>query len=100
MPDTRAMSTSSHQPVAVQPAATHRFERVLGPEMWAAVAITAMWLAVLFDGIYGADLVIVNESGMNATHIPSAVIVAIFAFAGTAVAARRAFGRRGTDAER
>jgi hypothetical protein len=63
-------------------------------EMWASLAIVTMWLAVLFDAIFGPD--IVNESGGPAgtvSHVPSAVAVALFAFLATAVLAKYAFGR-------
>jgi hypothetical protein len=63
--------------------------------MWGTLAISVMWLAVLFDGIYGADIV----SFSNATRIPSAVAVAFFAFLETAAVAKRAFGRK-TDSDR
>ena len=66
--------------------------------MWRTLAISVMWLAVLFDGIYGADIVSVSNDG-NSTRIPSAVVVAFFAFLGTAAVAKRAFGRT-TDSDR
>ena len=31
--------------------------RLLVPAFWGAVSIVAMWLAVLFDGIFGGDMV-------------------------------------------
>ena len=65
------------------------------PRFWGAVSIVAMWLAVLFDGIFGGDTVFSNPSSAPTT-IPSAVTVALFAFVGTAVA-KRAFTRRGLD---
>jgi multisubunit Na+/H+ antiporter MnhF subunit len=55
-----------------------------------------MWLAVLFDGIYGSDMVF-NSAGNGTTTIPSAVAVALFAFIGTVAVARRAFARRDLD---
>ena len=62
------------------------------PELWGAVAIGMMWLAVLFDGIYGGDVTSVN-TGAQSTTIPSAVFVAFFAALATASVAKRAFGR-------
>ena len=52
-----------------------------------------MWLAVLFDGIFGGDMVFSNPSS-GPTIIPSAVAVALFAFIGTTAVAKRAFARR------
>ena len=62
--------------------------------MWASLAIIVMWLAVLFDGVYGADFVSTNGGGTNSTTtIPSAIFVALFAFLGTAAVAKYAFRR-------
>jgi hypothetical protein len=64
------------------------------PELWGAIAIAFMWLAVLFDGIYGGDVTSVS-TGTQSTTIPSAVFVALFACIGTASVAKRAFRRAG-----
>jgi hypothetical protein len=49
-----------------------------------------MWLALLFDAIFGPD--IVNKSaGGDSSTVPSAVAVALFAFLGTWVVARFGF---------
>jgi hypothetical protein len=37
-------------------------ERLLVPGFWGAVSIVAMWLAVLFDGIFGADMTFANAT--------------------------------------
>jgi hypothetical protein len=63
------------------------------PELWGAIAIAAMWVAVLFDGVYGHDFVSVNGAGSQTTTIPSAVFVAFFASLATISVARRAFAR-------
>jgi hypothetical protein len=52
-----------------------------------------MWLAVLFDALFGPDLVVSNASGT--TTIPSAIIVALFAYLATRVVARYGFRRAG-----
>jgi hypothetical protein len=54
--------------------------------MWASLAIAVMWLAVLFDALFGPDLVVSNASGT--TTIPSAVFLALFAYLATRVVAR------------
>jgi hypothetical protein len=62
--------------------------------MWGAIAITSMWLAVLFTSIYGHDMVSVNGDGTNSTTtIPSGLVVAFFAFLATVAVAKRAFRR-------
>lgn len=55
-----------------------------------AVAIGAMWLAVLFTAVYGGDFTTVN-AGTQSTTTPSAVFVALFACIATASVAKRAF---------
>jgi hypothetical protein len=67
--------------------------KVLVDETWASLAIGVMWLAVLFDALFGPDIVISNASGT--TTIPSAVIVAFFAYLATRVVARYGFRRGG-----
>lgn len=66
------------------------------PEMWATLAIIVMWLSVLIDAIFGPDIVSHDVSGSSAT-VPSAVVLAFFAFLGTWVVARRAFGRNDSN---
>jgi hypothetical protein len=68
-------------------------ERVLVREMWASLAISVIWLAVLFDAILGPDLV--STSATSSTTIPSAILVAPFAYLATAVVAKYGLGRRG-----
>ena len=75
------------------PSARRRVSQVLVAETWASLAIAVMWLAVLLDAVFGPDLVVSNASGM--TTIPSAIIVAFFAYLATRVVARYGFGRRG-----
>lgn len=55
-----------------------------------------MWLAVLFDGIFGGDMVFSNPSN-GSTTIPSSVGVALFAMIGTVAVVKRAFARRDLD---
>jgi hypothetical protein len=58
----------------------------------AAQRIVAMWLAVLFVGVFGQNFVS-NNSGVNATIIPSAIFIALFACIATASVAKRGFRR-------
>ena len=41
-------------------------------EMWASLAISVIWLAVLFDAIFGPDIVTSSPAGDH-TVVPSAV---------------------------
>jgi hypothetical protein len=84
------MSVVPHEPPSVGKA-TKDWSWQL-PEMWASLAIVSMWLAVLFDAVWGPDFVS-STSGGNTTTIPSAIVVAVFAYLGTRVVARYGFGR-------
>ena len=94
--DMTTLSTEAHAPASEAP---YWYSRVLVREMWASLAISVMWLAVLFDAIFGPDFV--SSSGGGTTRIPSAIIVALFAYLGTRVVARYGFSGSGdTDPER
>jgi len=86
-----------HEPAIAGQARESIAARLLVPAFWGAVSIIAMWLAVLFDGIYGSDMVFNGNAGAGPTIIPSAVAVALFAFIGTVAVAKRAFARQGPD---
>ena len=62
------------------------------PELWASVAIIAMWLAVLFTAVWGPDFVSTTPGGTTTT-IPSAVLVALFASLATWAVAKYGFRR-------
>ena len=91
------MTTTMHEPAIAGSARESIAARLLVPAFWGAVSIIAMWLAVLFDGIYGSDMVFNGNTGGGPTIIPSAVAVALFAFIGTVAVAKRAFARQGPD---
>jgi uncharacterized protein (DUF2062 family) len=63
--------------------------RVLVPQMWASLAISVMWLAVMFDALWGPNFV--ASSAGSVTTIPSAIIVAFFAYLGTRIVAKYGF---------
>jgi hypothetical protein len=87
------MTTLMHEPSTDEPVRQGIATRLLVPGFWAALSIVTMWLAVLFDGIFGGDMTFANPPGV--TTIPSAVLVALFAVIGTSAVAKRAFGRKG-----
>jgi hypothetical protein len=87
------MTIMANKPLGLPPASKRWFDRLLVPEMWGTLAISVMWLAVLFDGIYGGDILSASNDG-NSLRLPSAVVVAFFAFLGTAAVAKRAFGTK------
>jgi hypothetical protein len=84
----------THEPSTGKPDRPGIAERLLVPGFWGAVSIVAMWLAVMFDGIFGGDMVFGNNAGGGPTIIPSAVLLGLFAVIGTASIAKRVFGRR------
>jgi hypothetical protein len=87
------MSTLSAQAPPAAPERERWYARVLVRDMWASLAIVSMWLTVLFDALSGPDLVASSATNGGTTSIPSAVIVALFAYLGTRVVARYGFGR-------
>lgn len=86
------MSTISHGPVRAAREQRSWSEQLLVREMWAALAIIVMWLSVVFEAIWGPDIVSTTYLGDHTT-IPSAVVVALFAFLGTWVVAKYGFQR-------
>jgi hypothetical protein len=79
------MTTMSHERLPL------RHEWLRNRDMWASLAICVMWLAVLFDSVFGPDFVSANAG--STTRIPSGIVVALFAVFGTRAVARYAFRR-------
>lgn len=80
------MTISSHEPHVVAREPT--WSKLLVPEMWASLAIAVIWLAVLLDALFGPDIVTSSAGGSDRAVIPSAVVLAFFAFFATWVVAR------------
>src|SRR3954463_7045748 len=98
------MTSLSHEPTGAARERRSWALQVLVPEMWASVAIVFMWLAVLFDAIFGPDIVN-STAGGDHSIVPSAVVVALFASLATWAVARYGFrrertGRRGVGGGR
>jgi hypothetical protein len=62
-------------------------------DMWPSLAITAAWVVVFADVLYGPDITSSTPGGTTAT-CPSAVVVALFAFLTSWVVAKYAFRDR------
>jgi hypothetical protein len=91
------MTTVSHEPSGTIRQQRRWSLQLAVPEMWASLTIIVMWLSVLFDAVWGPDIVPKGVAGDSST-VPSAVAVALFAFLGTWVVAKYGFGReRRTD---
>ncbi len=57
---------------------------------WAGLAIITMWLAVLFVGLFGGDIVSETPGGTSSS-VPVVVVIAGVALLGTLIVGRRAF---------
>lgn len=84
------VTTSPQASVATTEAGRSR-RRFAVPEMWAALTITVMWLVVLLVALFGPDIVSSNPGTF--TRIPSAIVVAFFAWLASMVVAKHGFGR-------
>lgn len=84
------MTTISHEPSEVVRDKQHWSLQLLVPELWASLAIVVIWLSVLFDAVFGPDIVTTTAAGDHTT-LPSAVVLAPFAFLATWVVARYGF---------
>jgi hypothetical protein len=65
------------------------------PEMWTSLAISVIWIVVLADALFGPDIITSSAGGF--ARVPSAVVVAFFAWLATWVIARHGFRDRGAE---
>ena len=65
-----------------EPSVDSRFAWLRITEMWASLAISVMWLAVLFDAMFGPNITSTTPGGTSSS-VPSAVAVSLFATIGT-----------------
>jgi hypothetical protein len=86
------MTTISHEPSQAVEKKRGWSSEFLVREMWASLAIAVIWLSVLFDAIYGPDIVN-HTAGGDFSTVPSAVVVALFAFLATWVVAKYGYPR-------
>ena len=82
-------TASEHGPIAT-PEPRGRRLRLLVADTWPSLAIAVIWLVLLFDALFGPDIVVSNPSGFS--RIPSAVVVAFFAYLATLAVAKYGFG--------
>jgi hypothetical protein len=64
-----------------------------------SLAIAVIWIVVLLVALFGPDIVSSN-AGTSYTRVPSAVVVAFFAYLATHVVAKWGFSRAQDDARR
>ena len=87
------MTTISSEHPDAAPDRRARRNRLIVPEMWAALAISVIWLVVLAAALFGPDIISSN-AGASFARIPSGIIIAFFAWLATWVIARHGFVRR------
>ena len=88
------MTAIPHEPPRVVGERPRSESQFLVREMWTSLAISVIWLSVLCAAIFGPDIVSnygVGDVGERTT-VPSAVVVALFAFLATWVVAKYGFG--------
>jgi hypothetical protein len=85
------MTTISHEPSRVARERRH-WPEYLVAEVWASLAISVIWLAVLFTAVFGPDIVTTSAGG-DQSVVPSGVVVAFFAFLASWAVARYGFRR-------
>jgi hypothetical protein len=90
------MTLMTNEPSTGTPIRQDVASRLLVPGFWATVSIVMIWLAVLFDGIFGGDMTW-TDSSSQVTVMPSVVVVALFAMIATSSIAKRVFGRKDNE---
>jgi len=85
------MSTATSPAPSTTPAKNRLRTPALARETWAALAIGIIWLVVLADALFGPDIIVNNAGGF--TRIPSAIVLAFFAWLATRVVAKHGLGQ-------
>jgi hypothetical protein len=87
------MSTISHKP-STRVGDERRWAWLLeATEVWASIAISMIWLAVVFAAVSGSDIVSTTPGGTSSS-VPSGVVVALAACIATWAVAKYGFGQR------
>ena len=69
------------------------------PALWAGLSIVTMWLAVLFVGVFGGNI-LSSTPGGTSTSVPVVVAVIPFVLIATIVVARRGFRELAEEPDR
>ena len=81
------MATVPHESPSALAERRWRSMPALVAEVGAWIAISIIWLAVLFDALFGPDIVNTTAGG-DSSSVPSAVAIALFAVPATWIVAR------------
>ena len=84
------MSTHSASSLYPVPARRSSGEWLYSRPLWAGLAIIAMWIAVLFVGVFGGNIVSAGAGG-GSSSVPVVVVVAGVALIGSWAIGRVAF---------
>jgi hypothetical protein len=76
------MTLASHESSRLGHGEGFAWSQLLVREMWSSLAIGIIWIAVLFDAVFGPN-VYTSSAGGDTSSIPSAVFVAFFGFLAT-----------------
>jgi hypothetical protein len=90
-----ALTTIAHQPSDAP--TERRWSGRVTRDVSVSLAIAVIWIVVLLDALFGPDIVASN-AGTSFTRIPSAIVVAFFAYLATHVVAKCGFSRAQEDA--
>ncbi len=83
---------STHSPSSLYPVRMRRLPSawLYAKPLWAGLSMIAMWLAVLFVGVFGGNIVNTSAGG-DTSSVPVVVVVAIVAMIASWVLGRVAF---------
>jgi hypothetical protein len=84
------MATISHESPSARGERRWTWMPALASEVGASIAISVIWLAVLFDAVFGPNIV-TSTAGGDHSSVPSAVVVSFFAVFATWIVARYGF---------
>lgn len=87
------MTLASHESPKLGREEGFPWSQLLVRELWASLAISIIWLAVLFDAVFGPNIYS-SSAGVATSSVPSAVAVAFFAFLATWPIAKYGLGKR------
>ena len=89
------MSTLSHPPTATDAERGWSTLLLRARDLWASLAICAMWIAVAVTSVWGPDAMFHANDG-SASTIPSGIFVALFATIATWAVAKHVLRRSDT----